>query len=318
MTTDSAGGAPAQCPLCGGGSVFAFAAGDRNHRTTHESFAYYRCRQCSTVFLASPPDDLGLYYTNDYHPFDREGQPRWRHDSGLLAAEAWRVGTLQDLVSPGTLIDVGAGAGGFAAAAHSAGFDVTAIEMDRECCEFMEAKLGVRAIATNQPIAALRAQPPARVVAFWHVLEHLPQPAEALSAAADALEPGGVLAIAVPNPDSIQFRLLRTRWAHLDAPRHVCLMPVAALVEHARSLGLELLLRTTSDPSGVACTVHGWVSALRSDPAGGPPRYPAIRLGTALAAVLAPAESRGRGAAVTLFLRKLPAQARSDESNPST
>jgi SAM-dependent methyltransferase len=304
MRHDPAGSPGHPCPLCGAPSAFAFLAHDRNRRISAERFAYHRCTRCSTVFLASPPDDLAGYYAGDYHPFDGQGEPLWRTDRGLLAAEAWRAASLREMVDPGALIDVGAGAGGFAAAASNAGFDVTAIEMDRECCRYMEAELGVRTIATDHPLQALRTLPPARVVSFWHVLEHLSEPAELLSAAAAALEPGGVLAIAVPNADSIQFRTLRTRWAHLDAPRHVCLTPPGALVRQAGELGLELLMRTTSDPSGIACDLHGWVYALRRDPSQGPARYASLRLGALIAAALAPLERRGRGAAVTLFLRK--------------
>jgi SAM-dependent methyltransferase len=293
------------CPMCGGRSSFAFVAEDRNRRITSEQFVYRRCGACSTVFLASPPEELGRYYGGDYHPFDGHGQPLWRSDAGLLAAEAWRVAALLRLVAPGPLIDIGAGAGGFAAAARDGGFQVTAIEMDRGCCEFMEAGLGVQAICSDRPLETLRSLPRARVVSLWHVLEHLPEPAEMLAAAADALEPGGVLALGVPNPGSTQFRLLRSRWAHLDAPRHLSLAPAAALIASAREVGLEPVLKCTSDPSGLACNVHGWVYALRRDPAGGPVGWPALRAGSQLASVLAPVERRGyRGAALTLMLRK--------------
>lgn len=295
----------AACPLCGGDSLFAFSAGDRNRRITAERFAYHRCRVCSTVFLASPPEDLGRYYGGDYHQFDADGEPLWRADEDLLAAEAWRVRALRGLAGTGRLIDVGAGAGGFASAAREGGYDVTAIEMDPNCCDFMESRLGVRAVCSDRPLQALRVLPPARAVCFWHVLEHLRDPGEMLAAATDALEPGGVLAIAVPSPDSLQFRLLGARWAHLDAPRHLCLMPAGALVRRARELGLEPVLQTTSDPSGLVCNVHGWVYALRQDPSTGPAPYPALRAGTLLARALAPIERRGcRGAALTLLLRK--------------
>jgi SAM-dependent methyltransferase len=295
----------APCPLCGGRSAFAFAAEDRNRRITAERFDYNRCSVCSTVFLASPPEHLGRYYGGDYHPFDADGEPAWRADADLLAAEAWRVGTLRGLAGTGRLIDVGAGAGGFASAARDGGYEVTAIEMDPGCCDFMESQLGVRAVCSEEPLQALRVLPPARAVCFWHVLEHLREPGEMLAAAGEALEPGGVLAIAVPNPDSIQFRLLGARWAHLDAPRHLCLMGADALVRRARELGLEPVLRTTGDPSGLACNVHGWVYALRDDPSAGPAPYPALRAGTLLARALAPVERRGcRGAALTLLLRK--------------
>jgi hypothetical protein len=65
------------------------------------------------------------------------------------------------------------------------------------------------------------------------------------------------------------------------------------------------MLRTTNDPYGRLCNVHGWVYALRRDPSLGPPSYSVMRAGTYLAALLAPLERRRcRGAALTLLLRK--------------
>ena len=143
------------------------------------------------------------------------------------------------------------------------------------------------------------------MVALWHVLEHLPDPRGMLAAAAAKLEPGGVLAVAVPNPKSWQFRLLHGRWAHLDAPRHLSLVPPDTLVARGRELGLSPVELTTSDPSGAACNLLGWVYALRRGPAGGPPPALAFWTGKAITAAMAPFERRGdRGAAVTVLLRK--------------
>jgi SAM-dependent methyltransferase len=292
------------CPLCGGRSIFAFVAVDRNRRTTDESFSYRRCEVCSTIFMIDVPGDLSPYYEGDYYPFDAAGEPLWRSNPGLSAAEVWRVGALRTMVDPGRLIDVGAGAGGFVAAAQDGGFQVTALEMDGACCDYIRTHLGAEAIGTDDPLTSLRALPAARVVTLWHVLEHLREPADMIGVAAESLEPGGVLAIAVPSPDSLQFKLLRTRWAHLDAPRHLCLMPRDAIVRRAREVGLELIGGTTIDPSGVACTLHGWVAALW-DFSRGPAPGTVMWAGAHIADALAPVERRGTlGAALTLFLRK--------------
>jgi SAM-dependent methyltransferase len=293
------------CPVCGGSSRFVFTAEDRNRRIADELFPYNRCEACSTVFLAKTLENPSLYYGSEYHPFDAAGKPIWSGDAELMAAEAWRVQTLQRIAGTGAAIDIGAGAGGFASAAVNRGFEVTAIEMDAECCRFMEGELGVRAICSDRPLEALAQLPQARVVSLWHVLEHLPDAAAVLAASAKAVEPGGVLAIAVPNRDSIQFRLLRARWAHLDAPRHVCLAGAQALVDQLALHGLEPVLQTTSDPSGLACNLHGWVYALRGEPSSGVAEGPALRAGALFASAMGPIERRGsRGAALTILFRK--------------
>src|SRR5256885_270965 len=76
-------------------------------------------------------------------------------------------------------------------------------------------------------------------IVFWHSLEHLPRPADALARAAELLAPGGVLVVAAPNSDSLQARLFKDRWLALDLPRHLVHLPARALVERLRELGLR-------------------------------------------------------------------------------
>jgi hypothetical protein len=140
---------------------------------------------------------------------------------------------------------------------------------------------------------------------MWHVLEHLPDPAEMLLAVAERLQPGGVLAIGVPNPGSLQFRLLRTRWAHLDAPRHLCLMPKDALVTHLQRLDMRLLESTTGDPFGQICSLHGWSSALRTRPSQGEASVVLLRCAQVITKTLARVEGRGgQGAALAMLFVK--------------
>jgi hypothetical protein len=146
--------------------------------------------------------------------------------------------------------------------------------------------------------------PAATAVAMWHVLEHVPNPAEVLAAAADRVERGGVMAIGVPNPLSLQFRLLGGRWAHLDTPRHLCLIPAGALISRVGELGFRPLMVTTSDPFGRHCNMHGWTYALRRRPAIGPAPVDSLP-GRAITRLLRPIEGRGQnGSALLLLLGK--------------
>jgi hypothetical protein len=56
---------------------------------------------------------------------------------------------------------------------------------------------------------------------MFHVLEHLPDPREALAYAGGLLKPGGSLILQVPNAASFQARLFGPRWYGLDVPRHL-------------------------------------------------------------------------------------------------
>jgi len=289
------------CPLCGGPSAAAFAVGDRNREVTSQRFRYRRCRDCRTFFLADVPESLAEYYPEDYY-----GEPTIAELDRAALGEAPRLALIPESARGGALIEIGSAFGVFARAAQRAGFAVTAIEMDARCCTYLRDVVGVQAICSDAPDEALAALGPVQVLALWHVLEHLPRPWKVLARAADTLPSGGVLALATPNPDSLQFRVLGPRWAHVDAPRHLFLIPFAALRSHMDSLGFDVACVTTSDPAGRYWNTFGWEYAMRLHPA----RRPSTRLtricARLLGRVLAPLERRGmNGTAYTaVFIKR--------------
>jgi SAM-dependent methyltransferase len=128
-------------------------------------------------------------------------------------------------------------------------------------------------------------------VVFWHSLEHLPQPAEALEQAVRLLEPDGVVVISAPNSDSLQAKLFGDRWLALDPPRHLVHLTSRALIARLRELGLRID-RVSYLRGGQV--VFGWVYGLVSLLPGSPSLYDAIRKRDARSAPL----SRSRRAGI--------------------
>lgn len=119
---------------------------------------------------------------------------------------------------PAQLLDAGAGRGRFVLAAGRAGYDAVGIEPSQRGAQ-AAAELGVR--VTRASIETARVDPASiDVVTLWHVLEHLDDPASALSTIRSWLRPHGGLLVGVPNLDSLQAKLGADRWFHLDVPRH--------------------------------------------------------------------------------------------------
>jgi hypothetical protein len=177
--------------------------------------------------------------------------------------------------------------------------------MDARTCDHLRDAVGVHAIHSADPAAALSGLSPSRAIAMWHVIEHLRDPWAVLDAAAANLEPGGALALATPNPDSTQFRLLGSRWAHVDAPRHLFLLPLATLTERAAAAGLQRVAVTTHDPSGRHWNCFGWEYAMRRRPAAGRAPWPIAGAALGLTLALRPLEHTGlRGAAYTAVFVK--------------
>lgn len=289
------------CPLCGGPTEAAFTTRDRNRAITPEPFRYRRCARCRCLHLENPPADLGAYYPADYFSLpDLDGL------RAQAVPERWRMELVGAHVRPpGRLTEIGPGNGIFAVQALDAGFEVGAIEVDERACAYLRDVVGVDVVRSAAPEEALAALPPSRVIAAWHVLEHVGRPWAVVEAAARNLEPGGVLVVATPNPRSLGLRALGARWPHVDAPRHLFLLDHEALIARAGAAGLALEALTDRDPGGLHWNAFAWHFLLRRPGISPTADKVAHLAGRIIARALAPAERRGlRGAAYTAVFRK--------------
>jgi len=290
-----------ECPLCGGASERAFVTPDRNRGIGDEQFEYRRCLACGVLYLRNVPADLAPYYPNAYFTLPDLAQMR----AISRGSERYRIDLVRRHVRDGRLAEIGPGDGIFAVQAVDAGFEVAAVEMDPAACEHLRAALGIEVVQSAEPELALAGLAPLRAVVAWHVIEHVRRPWELMAAAAEALEPGGVLVLATPNPGAFGLRVLGGRWPHVDAPRHLFLLPHDTLIERARGLGLDPVQLTTTDTGGLHWNAFAWHYALRRPGIGRHADEAARLAGRAIAAALAPVERRGlRGAAYTVVLRK--------------
>jgi SAM-dependent methyltransferase len=60
------------------------------------------------------------------------------------------------------------------------------------------------------------------LLTMWQSLEHVDRPVSLMSDLKALLSPDGTLFVSIPNFASIQARLFKSRWFHLDPARHVC------------------------------------------------------------------------------------------------
>lgn len=301
------------CPWCGGPAATAFWTTDRNRAVDDSSFEYRRCESCGTLFLQNVPEDLGRWYPDDYFVF-----PSLAQLEDIGRDESYKIEAVLSHARSGQLVEVGPGFGVFARRAALAGFEVRGLEMDERCCDHLRTVVGVEAVQTATPHKALDAQPPSDVIALWHALEHLPDPGALLEAAARNLRPGGIFVAALPNPDAWQFRLFGRRWPHVDAPRHLYLIPAATLIERGRVHGLEPVALTSDDGGARHWNAFGWGRGILPPAPGYVLTRLSMPLGRAVAALARPAERRaGRGSAYTVTLRK-PADSEEPQASRSS
>ncbi len=98
----------------------------------------------------------------------------------------------------------------------------------------------------NNNAASLYALPselrgPYDAVTLFDVIQHVPQPKEALAALRDVLAPGGHLFLSTPDAGSPVARGMQSRWHYLDPLQHIVLFNRTNLTRLLREAGFEVL-----------------------------------------------------------------------------
>jgi SAM-dependent methyltransferase len=236
------------CPLCRGRPSRQLLASDVNHHTTDARFRYMKCGSCRSWFMQPVPSDLSPYYPRTYYA-RRPVDVTCRLDLVLRHQTA------------GTLTEVGPGAGHFLRAARDAGFIVQAVERDVFTAERMRNEVGAVVVTSSDPRQALGALRTSDVVVMFHVLEHVGDPWATLEAASENLCAGGHLILSMPNPNALSFKLMGARWPHLDAPRHMYLIPYEELCSAASRAGLRPVSVTGGDDDARMYNQWTWTRA---------------------------------------------------------
>lgn len=245
-----------------------------------------RCDTCGSATTDPVPSDaeLAAAYGKWYRP--KTGRRFFFGFDALLArSRGLLAARLDGLAPPGPMLDVGAGDGDLVDALRARGRETTGIEREP-----------VRDDLVDLSVAEVTGDWAA--VVFWHSLEHLPDPRGAIEHAAQLVVPGGIVAVAVPNNDSLQARCFGDRWLHLDMPRHLVHLSTRSLTSGLREAGLTVE-HTSFLRSGQS--VIGWLQGLVGLLPGRPDLYQALRQSYARG-VQQPARTRALaiGAAILL------------------
>lgn len=244
------------CPHCGGITKKYFSAHDFNQRISELEFDYYRCNECGLIFLDPIPNNIHDYYGQEYPAYRKvEDIKKEATDYDL-----GKIAILKKYAQGKRLLEIGPGGGTFAYLAKQEGFIVDAIEMDANCCKFLEESIKIQKVVNSNDVAGALGQLEGGydVIVMWHVLEHLKDPWDVLRSLPNVLAPNGVVMIAVPNPDALQFKLFKKYWKHVDAPRHVVFLPMKFLIKELDELGLKKILVSTNDKVSSIFNVCGW------------------------------------------------------------
>lgn len=219
------------CPYCGKNANLFLKGSDINRQVSTIEFRLMKCTHCGLIYIDNPPENIGEYYTNDYH------QPK----AIISSIDEIKLIILKSFKRKGKLLEIGSSCGSFSLIAKKSGFDVTTIEQDINCVTHMQQELQINAIQSDMPQEILKNnEEKYDAICLWHCLEHLYKPWEVLEQATSHLEYNGILLVAVPNPESFFAKILGNLWTHWDLPRHLFEFPISWMENFANKNNLDI------------------------------------------------------------------------------
>lgn len=259
------------CPLCGF-IAFEPVVQTPDFETGHGGeFRVVRCTRCGLAFTNPRPtvSSIGRFYPSDYAPHEgHDGDDGWRErwrrrleravlrsyfDYPPQPADAWtramawlgracirgarRRAAWVPFRGQGRLLDFGCGGAGFARQMTEYGWSVEGLDLSASIAAKVERELGIPVHVGTLPHPDVC---PASfdVITMWSSLEHVHDPRRVIGAARDALRPGGILLVYVPNLASWSFDMFREAWIGLDLPRHLIHLTPESLSDLLQREGL--------------------------------------------------------------------------------
>ncbi|MFN3721016.1 MAG: class I SAM-dependent methyltransferase [Rhizobium rhizophilum] len=240
------------CPVCSHPAVIQYKALKDRLYFARPKADYYACSnsKCRHVFAWPTPnrDQIpALYETYSTHA--PVALLRKNSKSRLIDLSVALFGLVDDLHGQirrwrlmdmanrrGAILDVGCGAGNLLVALRADGYDdLTGIDFDPKAVQVAQAA-GLNVQAGEVSDVDRR---DFDVVLMNHVIEHLPDPEQALVDVFARLKSGGVLIIRTPNSGSYLANFFGSDWRGLEPPRHLHIFSVESMELMARKAGFR-------------------------------------------------------------------------------
>jgi 2-polyprenyl-3-methyl-5-hydroxy-6-metoxy-1,4-benzoquinol methylase len=227
------------CLACGRAGRFWTKKAGRN---------VWRCDACGLVWVPEGlvVDERGAsIYEGDEPIFLQDGNEQYYLDETNLMSCREKLAWVREHAPAGaSLVDVGANFGHFLSVARE-DYRARGVEISSAAVEWSKKHFGV-----ENAVGSIYDLPPALrgpydVVTLWDVIEHVPDPREALTALHRIVRTEGLLFLSTPDAGSRVARLMRSRWHYLDPVQHLVLFGRENLARILRDSGFEVVSTRT-------------------------------------------------------------------------
>jgi SAM-dependent methyltransferase len=217
------------CLVCGRDDAeFFCTAVDRVRKLADPVWHIRRCTRCGFGWTFPTPseEETAAFYPPDYLG-DVERTLDDFLSGRLRGTRSWRGSTekvklVERYIASGRILDIGCGDGKFLWALDARRWKATGVDTLPETLSLVQPRMPSLRLIEGDIYSGLLEEASFDVLTFWHVLEHLPNPAAILRRTRALLRPGGWLFISLPRFDSMQARIFRKHWyAFDDVPRHL-------------------------------------------------------------------------------------------------
>jgi 2-polyprenyl-3-methyl-5-hydroxy-6-metoxy-1,4-benzoquinol methylase len=156
----------------------------------------------------------------------------------------------------GRALDIGCGQGTFLQLLRREGWEVQGTELAEEPAR--RARLAGIPVFLGEIQEGQFGEETLDLVTLWHVVEHLRDPAGDMRRISPMIGKKGLVALSTPNVESVQARVFRERWFHLDAPRHLYLFSPETLNRLMAQAGFRMVYLNHFP---LEQNLYGWVQS---------------------------------------------------------
>jgi SAM-dependent methyltransferase len=181
-----------------------------------QGFTFHRCLECGHIYV-SPRITASIAWRIGMEVDSRD------HESSLMIAQKFYAAAICNLLrmrAPGPrLLDIGFGQGWVVQLARSYGFEAYGTESSPSLIKQLHPQFGDRLHLVTPDNRELPWHGFDAVV-ISHVLEHLEDPITFLNGIYKSMNPDGILYVAVPDIESLQFQLFGKKWEVISPLAH--------------------------------------------------------------------------------------------------